>query len=634
MANPTHFNQLKQGAMLWNTWREANPDIAPDLSGVNLAQATLMGVNFKGADLNGANLSGGAFHQADFSGALLHDADLTGARLTGADLSGADLKRSNLQRARLQRCELFKADLSHSDLSYADLGGAKGFVANLSASKLTSTRMHGVDFNRSNFSAADLSYADCSGSDLTHVQLTDAILKGTLMHGVNLSNGNLSGVQGTRSNFSEAYLYSTDFSKSSFYGAIFSRTFQKEAKWAEADLSGADLSFSNFSLVDWTRTILNSSDLKGSLVDDAIITDIQIQNLTGQPLAPIQLRNGENGLLKIEGKEAEKFFEPPCLLELVFSEALNDYEIACLQLHIAQCHSKFEALSKVHLHSWQRLDGQTLLALKSTSESELYEALMDLLSPFSSLHTFQWNKVFTKPEQNNWVQSLTSAQQRLAEATTPFAKQLTDFFPSFTKAEISELKLREQTFYNKTDKEIITTETKGTPFAKDDPLAALAKDTEKIETEKLPLIIQRQPGTPLTYELTSVAIEKTKEPKTIDPEEVARLQEQLKIEGDKLKDMIEKLCQADLQDNGQKMRDDFETFSKEINRNPPRREWYELSARALIEGAARFGEMGRPAAEAISGVIELISEMDALGYGLGVANFSTIDPTKLSIDKG
>jgi len=31
MANPEHVKILKQGAEVWNKWREINPDIKPDL---------------------------------------------------------------------------------------------------------------------------------------------------------------------------------------------------------------------------------------------------------------------------------------------------------------------------------------------------------------------------------------------------------------------------------------------------------------------------------------------------------------------------------------------------------------------------------------------------------------------------
>ena len=64
MANDEHVALLKQGVDAWNAWREANPDILPDLNKADLSGANLSKANRSRADLselnllNGANLSG------------------------------------------------------------------------------------------------------------------------------------------------------------------------------------------------------------------------------------------------------------------------------------------------------------------------------------------------------------------------------------------------------------------------------------------------------------------------------------------------------------------------------------------------------------------------------------------------
>jgi len=40
MANQEHVKAIKQGVHYWNTWREENPDVVPDL-----AWADLVGVD-------------------------------------------------------------------------------------------------------------------------------------------------------------------------------------------------------------------------------------------------------------------------------------------------------------------------------------------------------------------------------------------------------------------------------------------------------------------------------------------------------------------------------------------------------------------------------------------------------------
>ena len=53
MANPEHLNILKQGVKAWNTWREKNRSVFPDLSRANLEGAHLEKANLRFANLTG-----------------------------------------------------------------------------------------------------------------------------------------------------------------------------------------------------------------------------------------------------------------------------------------------------------------------------------------------------------------------------------------------------------------------------------------------------------------------------------------------------------------------------------------------------------------------------------------------------
>jgi hypothetical protein len=76
MANGEHLAILKQGADVWNEWRDKNPVVRPD---------------FSGATLRWADLSRGDFRYTDFSGAVLREADLTRARLGYTTFANVDL---------------------------------------------------------------------------------------------------------------------------------------------------------------------------------------------------------------------------------------------------------------------------------------------------------------------------------------------------------------------------------------------------------------------------------------------------------------------------------------------------------------------------------------------------------------
>lgn len=137
MANEEHLKILKQGVEAWNKWREANPDIRPDLGKANLSGANLIGASLRVANLGEANLSNAILAAADLAGAnltnanlsqtMLFVADLTGVRLSGAYLGEADLSGTILTEADLRGVELIDANLTGTDLKGADLTEALAY---------------------------------------------------------------------------------------------------------------------------------------------------------------------------------------------------------------------------------------------------------------------------------------------------------------------------------------------------------------------------------------------------------------------------------------------------------------------------------------------------------------------------
>ncbi|HEY7644361.1 MAG TPA: pentapeptide repeat-containing protein, partial [Hyphomicrobiales bacterium] len=127
MSNPDHLAKLLQGQDAWNAWREADPDIVPDLSGAALTER---------AGISRAILSGGL----DLRGAMLQDADLSGASLREADLTYACLEGADLRQADLSRSALIFADLSDTNLT-----GARLDNADLAGASLSRARLGGAD---------------------------------------------------------------------------------------------------------------------------------------------------------------------------------------------------------------------------------------------------------------------------------------------------------------------------------------------------------------------------------------------------------------------------------------------------------------------------------------------------------
>jgi hypothetical protein len=134
MASSEHLEKLEQGVETWNQWRHENPEIAPNLSGVDLNGAYL-----SGADLSEANLRGADLSEANLRGANLSEALLNSANLSGANLNGADLRRAYLIEAALRR-----ANLGGANLSGANLSGANLIETKLKRANLTGCYVYGV----------------------------------------------------------------------------------------------------------------------------------------------------------------------------------------------------------------------------------------------------------------------------------------------------------------------------------------------------------------------------------------------------------------------------------------------------------------------------------------------------------
>lgn len=159
MANPEHVAILKQGVEVWNQWREANPDILPDLRQVKLQAADLTQVNFNRVNLNGADL-----RAADLSLSNLNEVSLIGTDLSKTDIAEANLLDAKLMSAKLREANLWKSIFRGADFWEADLMSANLKNANLSGASLWKSF---------------LSKADLSGADVTWTKISDAILNGT-----------------------------------------------------------------------------------------------------------------------------------------------------------------------------------------------------------------------------------------------------------------------------------------------------------------------------------------------------------------------------------------------------------------------------------------------------------------------
>ena len=158
MANSEHVAKLQEGVQTWNTWREQNQDIRPDLSGENLTGANLVRINLSEANLFMANLT---------------KANLFEASLSRAYLREVDLSKANLRETSLCETILIWTSLRRAELNGADLGGAILNGANLSGANLCGANLHGANLRRAELDGADFTKVRLFETTFANVDLTD-----------------------------------------------------------------------------------------------------------------------------------------------------------------------------------------------------------------------------------------------------------------------------------------------------------------------------------------------------------------------------------------------------------------------------------------------------------------------------
>ena len=126
MANQQHVAILKQGTPAWNTWRQQNPTVTPDLSKGNLRGADLSETDLSRADLSETDLSKADLSEADLPYIIAHSAPPPQELVFDWEYPVADLRNADLSNTNLSRCDLSDCDFSRANLSWVKLTGATG----------------------------------------------------------------------------------------------------------------------------------------------------------------------------------------------------------------------------------------------------------------------------------------------------------------------------------------------------------------------------------------------------------------------------------------------------------------------------------------------------------------------------
>lgn len=164
MAVPEHIEIFKKGPQAWNAWRDANPDISPDLSDIDFEKdvhtykSTYDMPEFTGYNLSHMNLNriiarNSSFISCFLAGSNLHFSDLCFSFFQNCSFEGASLAVSKIGSAEFSGC-----DFTNSDLSYCSAE-----ETNFSGSRFISTKLNNMSLVKTDFTDTVLDEARVYG---------------------------------------------------------------------------------------------------------------------------------------------------------------------------------------------------------------------------------------------------------------------------------------------------------------------------------------------------------------------------------------------------------------------------------------------------------------------------------------
>lgn len=159
MANPEHLKILKQGVKVWNKWREENPEVKPDLSGVNLKSKKLSSINFASVDLRATVLNQAELRRSDFR--------------------SANLKETQFQFSQLSECIFYRAIIINSNFSFANLNSAK-----FQHTRIITTSFEGGSLRNANLQGTQVIKSNMEGCSLIKTNFTKSILFDVKIYGI------------------------------------------------------------------------------------------------------------------------------------------------------------------------------------------------------------------------------------------------------------------------------------------------------------------------------------------------------------------------------------------------------------------------------------------------------------------
>ena len=150
MAISEHVEIFKKGSQVWNTWRDENPNLSPDLSDIDFEKDVhthkemydmpeFTGYNLSHMNLNRITARNSYFINCFFAGSTLNFSDICFSFFQNCSFEEASLAVSKIGSAEFHECDFTNTDLSYCSAEETKFLGSKFISTKLSHMSLVKT---------------------------------------------------------------------------------------------------------------------------------------------------------------------------------------------------------------------------------------------------------------------------------------------------------------------------------------------------------------------------------------------------------------------------------------------------------------------------------------------------------------
>lgn len=230
-----------------------------------------------GCVIENADLSGLDFAEIDMAGATLSKCVLRDVQLTGSCLQDARFAEVRLIRCRFANVDMrdaifedcsFIDDAGHTGTQFAfsRLDQARFRRCDLSFAKIDRSTLFGVEFDACNMRGAEFHKADFSRTFGRKLVKTAARMRGCNLEFADLNGVRMPDCDLSNSSFREAVLFDSDLEGADLRGSDLVLALTAGAKFARADLRGADVTDLNLRELATLEGLIVSADQQTHLL--------------------------------------------------------------------------------------------------------------------------------------------------------------------------------------------------------------------------------------------------------------------------------------------------------------------------------------------------------------------------------